>query len=143
MKSILTGALMGSLLIFSSCQKHHVADQEPVMKEVVKPVLEPEVVVENTNADENLTGIEKGKKIWLTTCTQCHNRDPNIKGNIGPETVDAPLEVMHSKVMTGLYPDPLPAGFVPKRKTRAMRKLPQFEKDIPFIYEYVQSVKNK
>ena len=87
--------------------------------------------------------IEKGKRIWLTTCTQCHNRDPNIKGSIGPETVDAPIEVMTSKVMTGKYPEPLPAGFVPKRKTKAMRPLPQFKNDIASIHAYVQSVKKK
>lgn len=143
MKSTVMGAaLVGSLLIFTGCQKGHHEEKEPVWKEVVKPTLGvKEVKVEGPK--EELTGIEKGKKIWLTTCTQCHNKDPNIKGNIGPETVDAPLEVMTAKVMTGLYPDPLPPGFVPKRKTRAMRKLPQFEKDIPLIWEYVQSVKKK
>jgi mono/diheme cytochrome c family protein len=87
--------------------------------------------------------IDKGKRIWLTTCIQCHNRDPNIKGSIGPETVDAPLEIMTAKVMTGKYPDVLPAGFVPKRKTKAMRPLPQFKNDIPSIHAYVQSVKKK
>lgn len=87
--------------------------------------------------------IDKGKRIWLTTCVQCHNRDPNVKGSIGPETVDAPLEIMTAKVMTGKYPDKLPAGFVPKRKTKAMRPLPQFKNDIPSIHAYVQSVKKK
>ena len=87
--------------------------------------------------------IDKGKRIWLTTCIQCHNRDPNKKGPIGPETVDAPLEVLRVKVMTGKYPEPLPAGFVPKRKTKAMRPLPQFKNDIEAIHAYVQSVKAK
>jgi len=87
--------------------------------------------------------LDKGKRIWLTTCIQCHNRDPNIKGSIGPEVVDAPLEVMTAKVMTGKYPEVLPAGFVPKRKTKAMRALPQFKNDIPSIHAYVQSVKKK
>jgi mono/diheme cytochrome c family protein len=87
--------------------------------------------------------IAKGKRIWLSTCIQCHNRDPNVKGSIGPETVDAPLEIMTAKVMTGKYPDKLPAGFIPKRKSKAMRPLTQFKNDIPAIYEYVQSVKKK
>lgn len=87
--------------------------------------------------------IEKGKRIYLTTCVQCHNRDPNVKGSIGPEVVDAPLEVMTAKVMTGRYPDVLPAGFVPKRKSKAMRPLPQFKNDVPSIHAYVQSVKKK
>ncbi len=87
--------------------------------------------------------INKGKRIWLSTCIQCHNRDPNMKGSLGPEVVDAPLSVMTAKVMTGKYPEPLPAGFVPKRKTKAMRPLPKFKDDIPSIYAYVQSVKKK
>jgi hypothetical protein len=87
--------------------------------------------------------IAKGKRIWMSACIQCHNRDPNIKGSIGPETVDAPLEVMMSKVMTGKYPKPLPKGFVPKRKTSAMRALPQHGKDVHSIWAYIQSVKKK
>lgn len=87
--------------------------------------------------------INKGKRIWLSTCIQCHNRDPNMKGSLGPEVVDAPLSVMTAKVMTGKYPEPLPAGFVPKRKTKAMRPLPKFKDDIPSIHAYVQSVKKK
>lgn len=87
--------------------------------------------------------IEKGKRVWLTTCIQCHNRDPNKKGPIGPEVVDAPLEVMRVKVVTGKYPDSLPAGFVPKRKTKAMRALPQHKNDVDAIHAYVQSVKVK
>jgi mono/diheme cytochrome c family protein len=87
--------------------------------------------------------LERGKRVYMSNCIQCHNRDPNLKGPIGPELVDSPLEVMTSKVMTGKYPNPLPAGFVPKRKTSAMRKLPKLQKDIPAIYAWIQSVKKK
>ena len=85
--------------------------------------------------------IEKGKEIYLSTCIQCHNKDPNVKGPIGPELVDAPLEVMQVKVVTGRYPEVLPEGFVPKRKTKQMRKFPNLEKDVPSIHAYVQSLK--
>jgi len=57
--------------------------------------------------------------------------------------VDAPLSVMTSKVMTGAYPAVLPAGFVPKRKSKAMKKIPKLQNDIPAIYEWVQSMKKK
>jgi mono/diheme cytochrome c family protein len=87
--------------------------------------------------------IEKGRKLYVANCLRCHNKDPNIKGSIGPEIVDAPYEVMYSKVMTGKYPDPLPKGFVPKRKSRAMQPLPRLKNDIPAIWAYVQSVKKK
>jgi mono/diheme cytochrome c family protein len=87
--------------------------------------------------------LEQGKLAYMKACIQCHNRDPNVKGSLGPEMVDAPLEVMQSKVATGLYPNPLPKGFVPKRKTKAMRKLPNSLKDVPNIWLWVQSVKKK
>lgn len=87
--------------------------------------------------------IDKGRRLYLANCIQCHNKDPNVKGSIGPEMVDAPLEIMISKVMTGKYPEKLPAGFIPKRKTRAMRPIPKLKSDIPAIHAYVQSVKKK
>jgi mono/diheme cytochrome c family protein len=93
-----------------------------------------EVAVEEVN-------IEKGKTLFMSNCISCHNKDPNIKGAIGPELTDAPLEVMMVKVKTGRYPDVLPAGFVPKRKTKQMRKFPNLEKDVPSIHAWIQSVK--
>ena len=130
------------LLLTASCQKEK-KHAEFVIKEVEKPVLgRPEWTPgQNKEPAVVLTEIARGEQIYQTTCIQCHNKDPNIDGPIGPRMVDAPLVVMHSKVMTGKYPEPLPAGFVPKRKTRAMRPLPQFEAEIPLIHEYVQSVK--
>ena len=87
--------------------------------------------------------IAKGKEVYTKNCLTCHNKDPNVKGAIGPELVDAPLEVMLVKVKTGRYPDVLPAGFVPKRNTKQMRKFPQLEADVPSIHAYIQSLKKK
>jgi len=146
MKLFIFGSLVGSLLLLTACNSGH-NEHEFVVKEVRKPVLGPQPDDESApkaaagGAVEGESDLDTGKRIWLTTCTQCHNRDPNVKGAVGPETVDAPLEVMYAKVMTGKYPEVLPPGFVPKRTTKAMRKLPQFEKDIPKIWAYVQSVK--
>ena len=110
------------------------ADTDPVEVALAKP----EAVIEAGPVD-----IEKGKAIYLSACIKCHNKDPNIKGAIGPEMVDAPIEVMHAKVLTGRYPEVLPEGFVPKRKTKQMQKLPQYVKDVPSIHAYVQSLKKK
>lgn len=134
--------LLVLVVLVTACQKEK-KHQEFVIKEVEKPVLgRPEWMPgQNKEPEVVLTGIARGEQIYQGTCIQCHNKDPNIDGPIGPRMVDAPLDVMYSKVMTGKYPDPLPPGFVPKRKTRAMRPLPQFEKEIPLIHEYVQSVK--
>lgn len=87
--------------------------------------------------------LEAGKRAYMAVCIQCHNRDPNKKGSLGPELVDTPLEVMKYKVANGVYPPQLPAGYVPKRKTKAMRKLPNSVKDVPNIHAWIQSVKAK
>ena len=88
-----------------------------------------------------LVDIDKGHKIYLSQCIACHNKDPNVKGAIGPELVDAPVDLMKIKVVTGRYPEVLPDGFVPKRKTKLMKKFPQLEADVPSIYAWIQSVK--
>jgi mono/diheme cytochrome c family protein len=147
MSFLFQGVLMGSLFIFIGCQKKQfpapvTEDSTPVAVEAPVPEAKPEVA-EVEVAAELSPEIEKGRRLYLANCLQCHNRDPNIKGSIGPEMIDAPLEVMVSKVMTGKYPDPLPPGFVPKRKTRAMRPIPKLKEDIPAIWAYVQSVKKK
>lgn len=85
--------------------------------------------------------VDKGRRLYFSNCISCHNRDPNLKGAIGPEIVDAPIEIMRTKVLTGRYPEKLPAGFIPKRKTKLMRPIKKLEKDIPDIYAWVQSVK--
>lgn len=145
MSSKILGAVLGSLFILVGCQKSETVSPVSV-KEVEKPVTEaapvkPEAAPVEAVAPSTAPDLERGRKVWITTCNQCHNKDPNVKGAIGPEVVDAPLEVMLAKVKTGKYPDPLPPGFVPKRKTKAMRPLPQHEKDVPSIWAYVQSVK--
>jgi mono/diheme cytochrome c family protein len=105
------------------------------------PLLISGIVFAQTKVDQ--ATLDKGKRLYMSNCIQCHNKDPNIKGSLGPEMVDAPLEVMTSKVMTGKYPDPLPKGFVPKRKSRAMRAIPKLKEDIPAIHAWVQSMKKK
>ena len=87
--------------------------------------------------------LARGAKIYKANCVRCHNADPNIKGNLGPEQIDAPFEVVVSKIMTGKYPDPLPKGFVPKRKSKVMQPLKTLKNDIPYIYAWIQSVKKK
>lgn len=146
MNSKLMGAILGSLLILSGCQKENHAEETYEDKVVPKPTSgnkDKVVVAEVGPASELSPELERGRLLYKTNCLQCHNKDPNIKGAVGPEIVDAPLEVMTSKVMTSYYPDPLPAGFVPKRKSHAMRAIPKLKDDIPLIWAYVQSVKKK
>jgi mono/diheme cytochrome c family protein len=116
---------------------------EVVATEAPAAEAKPEAIPAEVVVEAHPVDMEKGKAIYLSTCIKCHNKDPNVKGPIGPELVDAPLELMQHKVVTGRYPEVLPEGFVPKRKTKQMTKFPQLEKDVPSIHAYVQSLKKK
>lgn len=121
---------------------------DKIVKKVEKPKVEKTVEAAPSEGKvekvvDPATLIAHGKEVYTKNCLTCHNKDPNVKGAIGPELVDAPLEVMIVKVRTGRYPDVLPPGFVPKRKTKQMRKFPNLEADVPAIHAYIQSLKKK
>lgn len=167
MISKIMGALVAPFFLLAACtpQSTPVNTATPVEKtetvktetvETVPAQTEPvkaETTVTTTTGNNNfgLTALEnptsedlaRGAKVYKANCVRCHNADPNMKGNLGPEQVDAPFEVVVSKIMTGRYPDPLPQGFVPKRKTKAMTPLKNVKNDIPYIYAWIQSVKKK
>ncbi len=141
--TFILGALLSSLFIFSSCTPKEETVQnlpEPIVKIVPapEPVVAPAPVVA---AAEVKPDIEKGRKLYFSNCLQCHNKDPNLKGSIGPEQADTPYEVMEAKIVTGRYPEVLPAGYTPKRKTKAMRAFPKLKEDVVHIYAWIQSVK--
>ncbi len=106
---------------------------------ILGAIIGPLVISSGTFANSTL--IEKGRRVYVANCLRCHNIDPNETGSMGPQIVDAPYEVMYSKIMTGKYPDPLPVGFVPKRTSRVMKPMQGLKVDIPAIFEYVKSVK--
>ncbi len=99
--------------------------------------------IEGAFAQADKALIDRGALLYKSNCIQCHNKDPNLSGSVGPAVTDAPLEVVTSMIMTGKYPVNLPAGYVPKRKGGGMRKIPKLQKDIPAIYAWIQSVKKK
>lgn len=100
------------------------------------PVFVPEAAPEVTPAL-----VDAGKTVYTANCLQCHNRNPTENGSIGPAQANTPWEVFKVKVVTGRYPEALPPGYTPARKTKAMRKFPDLEKDLPALWAYVQSFK--
>ncbi len=83
--------------------------------------------------------VAEGKTIYSANCLQCHNKDPRENGSIGPSQASTPWEVFKVKVVTGRYPEALPPGYAPLRKTKAMRKFPDLEKNLPALWAYIQS----
>ena len=82
-----------------------------------------------------------GKTVYLSNCIQCHNKDPRESGSLGPSQYNTPWEVFKVKVVTGRYPKALPPGYEPLRKTKAMRKFPALEQDLPALWAYIKTFK--
>jgi mono/diheme cytochrome c family protein len=79
--------------------------------------------------------ITKGKTIYATTCTACHNADPKLDGAQGPPVAGASLELVRGKVIENVYPK----GYRPKRQTNIMLPLPQLKDDIPALVAFLRA----
>lgn len=62
----------------------------------------------------------RGRQVYLSVCTACHNADPTRDGSVGPASAGASRELLEAKLLRGEYPP----GYVPKRPSRIM---PQFQ----------------
>lgn len=79
--------------------------------------------------------INKGKALYTANCTACHNRDPKKNGTLGPDIFGSSLELLTLRILKLEYPK----GYVPKRKSKAMRKLPHLAKNIPAIHAFLNT----
>jgi mono/diheme cytochrome c family protein len=70
--------------------------------------------------------VARGRAVYLSICTACHNADPNLDGSIGPANAGAPRELVEAKVLRGEYPP----GYTPKRPSKAMPPLPHLAASI-------------
>ncbi len=76
---------------------------------------------------------ERGKSIYMSNCTSCHNVDPSLDGSVGPAILGSSKELIEARVMRAQYP----AGYKPKRETHTMVALPHLEKEIPNLAAYL------
>lgn len=78
----------------------------------------------------------RGKAVYETSCTACHNSDPKKDGSLGPAVVGSSLALIERRVVYGDYPQ----DYQPKRDSRLMVKLPHLKQDIPALHAYLNSV---
>ena len=78
---------------------------------------------------------EEGRRLYATNCTACHNANPKLEGAIGPAVFGTSLEVLERKIVHGDYP----AGYSPKRPTKAMARLPFLKDEIPNLHAYLNT----
>ena len=60
--------------------------------------------------------VERGRVVYLSVCTACHNANPNLDGSVGPANAGASSALLEAKILRGEYP----AGYVPKRDSSVM-----------------------
>lgn len=82
------------------------------------------------------TPVERGRRVYLASCTACHNTNPKLGGGIGPALAGSSEELLYAKVVEGTYPP----GYEPRRSTNAMAPLPHLEDEIPYLAAYLESV---
>ena len=65
--------------------------------------------------------VARGRTVYLSACTACHNGDPTKDGSVGPANAGASRELLEAKILRGSYPP----GYTPKRESAMMPPMPQ------------------
>jgi len=85
------------------------------------------------DADFN-TPAARGERIYRVNCTVCHNTNPSVDGSVGPDVKGASRELIEARVMSAGYP----AGYTPKRTTKAMPAQPQLAPHIDDLAAFLK-----
>ncbi|PKA05738.1 c-type cytochrome [Leptospira ellisii] len=97
------------------------------------------LVFANCKEDESLTPEQKlvsqGKGLYVTNCSACHNQNPAIDG--AEDTYDEKLIFHFDKASSriGTYPP----GYVPKRQSQIMTRLPLNDDQIKSIEAFLNA----
>jgi mono/diheme cytochrome c family protein len=81
--------------------------------------------------------VAKGRTVYLTNCTACHNSDPSVDGTLGPAVAGASRELVEARVVRGTYPP----GYTPKRPTQQMVPLPHLAPAVPDLAAFLAAAK--
>jgi mono/diheme cytochrome c family protein len=79
--------------------------------------------------------VARGRVVYSTNCTACHNADPKRPGALGPDVHGSSEALLVARILKAEYP----AGYTPKRATRSMVPLPHLEADIPALAAYLNA----
>ena len=83
--------------------------------------------------------VEKGRMVYITNCVVCHNPNPNLPGSQGPAIAGASEALLEARVLHLNYPP----GYMPQRKTHAMRAFPQLKNQIGDLYAFLAAAKQR
>jgi mono/diheme cytochrome c family protein len=76
---------------------------------------------------------ERGRTIYQTQCTACHNSDPHKSGAIGPSIFGSSRALLEARIMRAEYP----VGYKPKRETRQMAAFPYLRGELDSLTAYL------
>jgi mono/diheme cytochrome c family protein len=82
------------------------------------------------------TSVERGRQVYVASCTACHHPDPSLDGSVGPAVAGASAELVRARVLRGEYPP----GYTPKRSSALMPPQPHLEPQIDDLVAYLASV---
>jgi mono/diheme cytochrome c family protein len=119
-------SLVSLSLVFSACEKRS-----------SESLTTPTTASSAPSAAVKTSGptAERGKTIYQTQCTACHNSDPRKPGALGPEVFGSSKELLEARILKADYPP----GYQPKRNTHTMAPLPHLKKEIDSIHAYLNS----
>jgi mono/diheme cytochrome c family protein len=81
--------------------------------------------------------VARGRAVYMSICTACHNADPSLDGAVGPANAGASHELLAAKVLRGEYPP----GYTPKRPSNAMPPLPHLAASIDDLAAFLAASK--
>lgn len=79
--------------------------------------------------------VARGRVVYQSNCTACHNSDPKRAGSLGPDVFGSSKELLEARLLRAEYPD----GYAPKRQTKTMPAQPQVANDIPAIHAFLNA----
>ncbi len=95
------------------------------------------VILAGCGPSKPQTPAQRGRVVYMTNCVVCHNPNPNLPGSQGPAIAGSPRALVEARVLHLSYP----SGYVPQRKTHAMRAFPQLAGEIDNLAAFLQAAK--
>ena len=79
--------------------------------------------------------VARGRFIYISNCTACHNLNPNLPGAIGPPIAGSSEVLVKDRVLYLAYPP----SYRPKRTTHLMRAFPELAPDIKALTAFLKA----